>query len=201
MVHGSRKPRRVVPAGRFHVLINSTNNTHNTMETKHNHKDCVTRFCEWLFRCRQNRAKLEQERRERAAEAALLQILDLSREATLLAAKFMLAGQQVKMIGAGAGADWASREAKAILKDCLLVLDDLISVFDRNSWGPVPGADEPEKPSVANAFEWSLAVEEHALRVLHTSAIVQEDIFFTRNCVEDEIEILKDLRSKAIGWL
>lgn len=171
------------------------------MDTKHNHKDVVTRFCEWLFRCKQNREKMEQERRERAAEAALLQVMDLSREATLLAAKFMLAGQQVRMIGAGSGADWANREARTILKDCLLVLDDLISTFDRNSWGPVPGKEEAEKPSVANAFEWSLAVEEHAVRILHTAGLLQEDIFFTRNCVEDEVEILKDLRSKAIGWL
>ena len=171
------------------------------MNTKHNQKDVVTRFCEWLFRCEKNRAKLEQERREKAAEAALMQIMDLSREATLLAAKFMLAGQQVKMIGAGAGADWASREAKAVLKDCVLVLDELISTFDRNSWGPVPGKEEAEKPSTANAFEWALAVEEHAVRVLHTAGLLQEDIFFTRNCVEDEIEILKDLRAKAIGWL
>lgn len=171
------------------------------MNTKHNKKDVVTRFFEWVFRCERNREKDEQDRLEKAAEAALLQIMDLSRDVTLLAAKFMLAGQQVRMIGAGSGADWANREAKAILKDCLLVLDELISVYDRHSWWSTAETEESERPSVANAFEWSLEVEERAVRILHTSGLMQSDIFFKRNCLEEDVAALKELRAKAIGWL
>lgn len=161
-------------------------------------KDVVTRFCEWLFRCEKNREKLEQERREKAAEMALLAIMDLSKEVTLLAAKFMMAGQQVRMIGAGSGADWASREAKNILKECVVAIDELVSLFERYS------ADMPsnvEAPKVTNGLEWALTVEECAVSILHEAALLQEGIFFEKNDVEVRIEILKEMRIKAIGWL
>lgn len=158
-------------------------------------KDVVTRFCEWLFRCEKNRANREAERLARETERRLVEVMDLCRELSLKSADLMLAGQQIKLIGDNAC--WGSSEPKRLIKDCVSLMDAIISVYERTTrLLPV----EAETSKAVNAFEWSRALTERIVNMLHSAAILQEDIFACEDAEKDIAE-LKVLREQAVRWL
>lgn len=158
-------------------------------------KDCVTRFCEWMFRCEKNRAKSEAERLARETERRLVEVMDLCRELSLKSADLMLAGQQIKLIGENAC--WGSSEPKRIIKDCVSLMDAIISVYERTTrLLPV----EAEMSKAVNAFEWSRALTECSVNMLHSAAVLQEEIFACED-TEKDIAELKVLRDQAVHWL